>query len=68
MDFDRIYMLLSVAEKAAGHPKLKNILVAAQMELEEIANPQVPVELEEENQAPEPNEPPIGDVPNGRRV
>ncbi len=34
IDFDRAFLLLSVVEKAIGHPKLKPLLDAASAELD----------------------------------
>lgn len=70
-DFERIWVLIQIAEKAQAHPSLKNITAAAAAELDAIANP--PVEEEEviEEEQPEEDEgnnPPLGDAPDGRRV
>ncbi len=48
IDFDRAYVLLTVVEKALGHPKLKPIVDAASAELEAmIAQPETE-QVEEE--------------------
>ena len=73
-DFEHIWTLIQIAEKAQLHPNLKNITAAAAAELDAIANP--PPEPEEvmEDGGPDPNEPPLGSAPavtladNGRRV
>ena len=66
-DWEYVYMLLCVVEKGAQHPKLKNITSAALAELDVIANPPTLIEEKQEEWV-EPNEPPIGDASNGRRV
>ncbi len=48
IDFDRAYILLTVVEKALGHPKLKPIVDAASAELEAmIATAPVEEEVDE---------------------
>jgi len=68
-DWNHIATLLHVAEKVAGHPKLKNIATAVNAELEAIANPQEP-EVEQEGKAEKPSRVPLpNEVPtNGRRA
>lgn len=47
IDFDRAYVLLTVVEKALGHPKLKPIVDAASAELEAmIVQPEEAIEEE----------------------
>jgi hypothetical protein len=47
-DWDRIKLLLDIAELSRGRPNLKAINDAAEMELHRLANPVVEVETSEE--------------------
>lgn len=40
LDFDRALLLLTVVEKALGHPKLRPIVDAASAELDEMCKPE----------------------------
>ena len=65
-DFEHIWTLIQIAEKAQAHPNLKNITAAAASELDAIANP--PVNEIEGQAEVDSNETAVGEASNGRRV